>query len=232
MALQNHYPLIRHWKDVYDMVKEVDSPWLKICLDLPMMTRFDADFVRQAALTVGNLQVHSHFGGEFTRDASGQVRQRPFDFEKPVPDYAQFLSFMREIGYDGYFTYELCHPFLNDRHQLRGLGDVDEQASLAREFQRPAGARVAADWARRKSGPVIRKLTAEFDRMREGVTGPLLTRFNGKLTPEEKQAVEYAFRLFQNQLLHGPIAALHESSAEAGHGTLLDALKKMFRLGE
>ena len=134
MALQNHYPLIRHWKDVYDMVKEVDSPWLKICLDLPMMTRFDADFVRQAALTVGNLQVHSHFGGEFTRDASGQVRQRPFDFEKPVPDYAQFLSFMREIGYEGYFTYELCHPFIDDRHKLRGLSDVDEQAKMAREF--------------------------------------------------------------------------------------------------
>ena len=51
-----------------------------------------------------------------------------------MPDYAQFLSFMREIGYDGYFTYELCHPFLNDRHELRGLADVDEQASLAREF--------------------------------------------------------------------------------------------------
>ncbi|HEY2785278.1 MAG TPA: glutamyl-tRNA reductase [Fimbriiglobus sp.] len=115
----------------------------------------------------------------------------------------------------------------------------DETLAERRRHLAPAEAIVdhavrafAADWARRKSGPVIRKLTAEFDRVREGVTGPLLTRFNGKLTPEEKQAVEYAFRLFQNQLLHGPIAALHESSAEAGHGTLLDALKKMFRLGE
>ena len=89
--MQNHYPLIRHWKDVYDMVREVDSPWLKVCLDLPMMTRFDADFVLQAALTVGNLQVHSHFGGEFTRDASGECTSA-FDFEKPLPDYAQFLT--------------------------------------------------------------------------------------------------------------------------------------------
>lgn len=89
-----------------------------------------------------------------------------------------------------------------------------------------------ADWARRRNGPVIRKLTAEFDRVREGITTPLLARFNGKMSPEDKQAVEYAFRLFQNQLLHGPIAALHESSAEAGHGSFLDALKKMFRLGE
>jgi glutamyl-tRNA reductase len=91
----------------------------------------------------------------------------------------------------------------------------------------------AADWARRENGPVIRRLTAEFDRVREGVTRPLLTRFNGKLTPEERQALEYAFRLFQNQLLHGPIAALHESSAAPeGHGSLREALKKLFRLGE
>src|SRR5262249_49465554 len=130
----NHYPLIRHWKDVYDMVREVDSPWLKICLDLPMMTRFDPEFVRQAALTVGALQVHSHFGGEFARAADGKVVQHPFEFAKPLPDYGQFLRLMREIGYDGYLCYELCHPFMNDRHELRGLDAVDEQARLAREF--------------------------------------------------------------------------------------------------
>jgi sugar phosphate isomerase/epimerase len=134
MALQNHYPLIRHWKDVYDMVREVDSPWLKICLDLPMMTRFDPDFVRQAALTVGALQVHSHFGGEFTRTSDGRAKLHPYEFEKPLPDYGQFVQLMREIGYDGYLCYELCHPFLNDRHELRGLDAVDDQVRMAREF--------------------------------------------------------------------------------------------------
>jgi sugar phosphate isomerase/epimerase len=134
MALQNHEPLIRHWKDVYDMVREVDSPWLKVCLDLPMMTRFDEDFVRQAAQTVGALQVHSHFGGEFLRAADGRVRQNPYEFEKPLPDYGHFVKLMREIGYDGYLCYELCHPFLDERHEFRGLEAVDEQAKLAREF--------------------------------------------------------------------------------------------------
>jgi sugar phosphate isomerase/epimerase len=134
MALQNHYPLIRHWKDVYDMVREVDSPWLKICLDLPMMTRFEPEFVSQAAHTVGALQVHSHFGGEFSRSADGRAVQRAYEFDKPVPDYGHFLRQMREIGYDGYLCYELCHPFMNDRHELKGLDAVDEQARLAREF--------------------------------------------------------------------------------------------------
>ena len=115
----------------------------------------------------------------------------------------------------------------------------DETLSARKKHLAPAEAIVeaavaafAADWARRQNGPVIRRLTAEFDRVREGVTGPLLARFNGKLAPDEKQALEYAFKLFQNQLLHGPIAALSESTAEGSHGSLRDALKKLFRLGE
>jgi sugar phosphate isomerase/epimerase len=134
MALQNHAPLIRHWRDVYDLVREVDSPWLKVCLDLPMMIRFDPAWVREAALTVGSLQVHSHFGGEFRRDADGNVQLHPYVFDKPLPDYPSFVALMREIGYDGYFSYELCHPVLDERHRWLGLDYVDEQVRLARDF--------------------------------------------------------------------------------------------------
>ena len=52
------------------------------------------------------------------------------------------------------------------------------------------------------------------------------------LTPAELEYVEGAFRLFQSKLLHGPIAALQEAAEEGHHGTLLEALKKLFRLGE
>jgi sugar phosphate isomerase/epimerase len=134
MALQNHAPLIRHWKDCYDLVNEVNSPWLKICLDLPLMTSFDKEAVRQAALTVGSLQAHSHFGGEFTRDDKGRVVLRNLDLGKPLPDYAYFIALMREIGYDGYFCYELCHPVLSEAHEPLGLEYVDEQVKMAQEF--------------------------------------------------------------------------------------------------
>jgi sugar phosphate isomerase/epimerase len=134
MALQNHAPLIRHWKDCYDLVKEVDSSWLKVCLDLPIMTRLDAEWVRQAALTVGDLQVYSHFGGEFYRDDSGRIRLKDLKFGQPQPDYAQFLRLMKEIGYDGYFCYELCHPVLSEAHEPLGLDYVDEQVQLAQEY--------------------------------------------------------------------------------------------------
>ncbi len=76
MALQNHAPLIRAWKDTYDLVKEVNSPWLKVCLDLPIFEKQDKEYVANAVRTVGNLQVHSHYGGEYYRDANRAVKQK------------------------------------------------------------------------------------------------------------------------------------------------------------
>ena len=136
MALQNHKPLIRNWKDTYDLVKEVNSPWLKVCLDLPIFESFDKEYVANAVHTVGNLQVHSHFGGEYYRDDSGTVRQRVLDYNygKPLPDYAHYVGLMNEIGYDGYFTFELCHPVLNADHTRAGIDYVNDQVRLAREY--------------------------------------------------------------------------------------------------
>ena len=90
--------------------------------------------------------------------------------------------------------------------------------------------RFTEDWNRRRSGPVIGQLTAEVDKLRSEVVTPLLTKLNGKLSPEEKKSVEYAFRLFQSKLLHGPIAALQEASREGHSSTMLEAIKKLFRL--
>lgn len=134
MALQNHAPLIRHWQDCYDLVREVNSPWLKVCLDLPIMSSYAPEWVRQAALTVGPLQVHSHFGGEFYRDQEGQVQPKQLSLGRSLPDYAHYIRLMKEIGYDGYFCYELCHPVLDDAHQPAGLAYVHEQAELAQEY--------------------------------------------------------------------------------------------------
>ncbi len=85
------------------------------------------------------------------------------------------------------------------------------------------------DWNRRKDGPVIGQLTAEVDKVRDLVLVPLLEKLNGKLTDADKAYIEGAFRLFQNKLLHGPIAALQEASRH-GHTGLREALMKLFGL--
>jgi len=136
MALQNHAPLIRTWKDTYDLVKEVNSPWLKICLDLPIFENLDKEYVANAARTVGKLQVHSHYGGEFYRDENRVVRQKAMSgrFGRPLPDYAHYMSLMNEISYSGWFTFELCHPVINDDHTPAGIEYVHDQVAMAREY--------------------------------------------------------------------------------------------------
>ena len=136
MVLQNHAPLIRGWRDTFNLVKEVNSQWLKICLDLPIFENLEKEYVANAVRTIGNLQVHSHFGGEYYRDSGGTVKPVVLDYYAggKIPDYEHYISLMREIGYDGYFTFELCHPVLHEDHTRAGIEFVHEQAKLAREY--------------------------------------------------------------------------------------------------
>ncbi|MFO0797914.1 MAG: glutamyl-tRNA reductase [Gemmataceae bacterium] len=113
----------------------------------------------------------------------------------------------------------------------------DQQLAERRRHLAPAEEIVAAevsaflaDWNRRKDGPVIGALTEEVNRIRDEVLGPLLGKLNGRLTAADKAAVEAAFRLMGNKMLHGPIAALKEASQE-GHGPgLREALMRLFGL--
>jgi len=136
MVLQNHAPLIRGWKDTLSLVKEVNSPWLKICLDLPIFENLEKEYVANAVRTIGNLQVHSHFGGEYYRDASGTIKPVVLDYYAggKIPDYSHYIGLMNEIGYNGWFTFELCHQVLNDDHTQAGIEYVHNQVKLAREY--------------------------------------------------------------------------------------------------
>jgi len=136
MALQNHAPLIRGWKDTLSLVKEVNSPWLKICLDLPIFENLEKEYVANAVRAVGNLQVHSHFGGEYYRDAGGTIKPVVLDYYAggKIPDYSHYIGLMNEIGYNGWFTFELCHQVLNDDHTVGGIEYVHNQVKLAREY--------------------------------------------------------------------------------------------------
>lgn len=128
LALQNHHPIIKTHHDVLRMVREVNSPHLKVSLDAPIMPDKSPEAVRQAALDVGSLQVLSHFGGEYERDAAGKVKGEDF--------YPHFVKAMREIGYQGYIGYELCHPLPKVGGQTVGIEYADKNAQLAAEFMR------------------------------------------------------------------------------------------------
>jgi glutamyl-tRNA reductase len=96
--------------------------------------------------------------------------------------------------------------------------------------------RFLSETKRRRHGPIIAQLTQDFEAKRQAVVAQLLDKLNGRLSAEDRAYIEGAFRLLQNQLLHGPISALAEEPHEAGEGsgghTLLEALRKLFRLQE
>ena len=128
MALQNHKPLTRHWLDAYELVREVNSPWLKLCWDIPT-DEWDDAWLRQGAATIGKATVHHHFGGDFFR-RDGRVV-----LDTLVPDkHPLFVKLLKEIGYDGYLCYEFCHPAVDARHRPAGIEQVHEQAALALEY--------------------------------------------------------------------------------------------------
>ncbi len=90
--------------------------------------------------------------------------------------------------------------------------------------------RFLSDWTRRRNGPVIARLTRDFEAKRAAIVNRLLARLNGKLTHADREEIEGAFQLLQNQFLHGPISALAKEAPEGGRHTLLEALGKLFRL--
>jgi sugar phosphate isomerase/epimerase len=140
LALQNHRPVIQDHQDVLRMVREVDSPALKVCLDAPLMPDRSRGAIHQAAQEVGPLQVLSHFGGEFERRPDGTIRG--FDIFDGVMRgdtnqyYRDFVHAMHTIGYQGYMSYELCHPLPVVDGQTVDISYAHRNAELAAEFMR------------------------------------------------------------------------------------------------
>jgi protein FrlC len=128
LALQNHAPVIWSYRDVLRMVKQVNSPNLKVSLDAPIMIDKSPENIRRAAEAVSDLQVLSHFGGEYDRDKNGKIKGAKF--------YTPFIQAMHEIGYSGYLSYELCHPLPKVNGQTVGIEFAEKNARLAAEFMR------------------------------------------------------------------------------------------------
>jgi glutamyl-tRNA reductase len=88
------------------------------------------------------------------------------------------------------------------------------------------------DWNRRKHGPVITRLTQDLEAKRIEIVAQLLAKLNGRLDEADRAQIEGAFRLLQSKFLHGPISALADEPHGESRHTLLEAIRKLFRLEE
>ncbi|HZT82770.1 MAG TPA: glutamyl-tRNA reductase [Gemmataceae bacterium] len=127
-----------------------------------------------------------------------------------------------------------CLFNIDDLHRIREatLAERGRHVGPAEAIVEQEARKFVKDWARRKHGPVIARLTQDLEAKRLAIVKQLMARLNGKLDEADKAYIEGAFRLMQSQFLHGPISALTEEphEATAGGHTLLDALRKLFRL--
>jgi glutamyl-tRNA reductase len=126
----------------------------------------------------------------------------------------------------------VCLFNIDDLQRIRERTLADRQKHIvpAEAIVEQEAKRFVAEWNRRRNGPVIAQLTADFDRKRREVVLQLLGKLNGRLSDTDRQTIEGAFRLLQNQFLHGPITAIGEATHEGGPA-LLEALRRLFRLG-
>jgi glutamyl-tRNA reductase len=126
----------------------------------------------------------------------------------------------------------VCLFNIDDLHRIREqvLAERLRHVGPAEAIVEHETARFLAEWTRRRSGPLITQLTDDFDRKRRVVLEQLLAKLDGRLTDADRKSVERAFRLLQNQFLHGPISAIGEASKQEGSPALMDAIRQLFRL--
>lgn len=82
---------------------------------------------------------------------------------------------------------------------------------------------------RRSSGATIAQLKQQADEVKQAELQRLMNKLN--LDSGQQQEIEQSFNRLVNKILHPPLKSLREDSGETHHG-LLDALKRLFQLGD
>lgn len=129
LALQNHPPVVKGYRDCLRMIREVGSPHLKMCFDARLEHDLDSAGIERALGEVGPLQALSHYGGEYDRGPGGiQVKGKE--------ECLAAIRGMTASGYRGYVGFELCHPLPVVNGKTVGIDFVDKNARLAAEYMK------------------------------------------------------------------------------------------------
>jgi len=87
------------------------------------------------------------------------------------------------------------------------------------------------DARRREGGATIAQLKQQAHQVKEVELERLKNRLDG-VTPEQMEQIEVAFHRLTNKILHPPLKSLQTDVSSERHGGLIDALKKLFQLGD
>ncbi len=129
LALANHPPVIKDYPDALRMVREVDSPNLKMSFEAPLMHVTDEASIRKAAFEVGTLQRMSRFGGDYARGPDGKISAAASDYQPSSEIYKYYVRAMLDIGDHSPIGFESCH--LSPSLEFK-----EKSARMAAEFMR------------------------------------------------------------------------------------------------
>ena len=136
IVVQNHSCIASDPDSLLDFVAEVNEKNVKVCLDAPFIVSHSRP-IRETVLKYRRLAVHTHLTDFIRRDRFRYVPET-VTHEKEgmdmiaVPlgrggiDYVEFIGALKEIGYDGVLSYEMCSP-------IAGGGSEDNLDKCARD---------------------------------------------------------------------------------------------------
>lgn len=122
LGIQNHSCIASDPDSFKDFITEINEPNAKVVLDAPYI---DNHFkpLRETVLKFKGMIAHTHLT-DFVRREKFKYVPETVTFEKnglemiAVPlgkggiDYAEFINALKEVGYDGCLSYEMCSPLV------------------------------------------------------------------------------------------------------------------------
>ena len=123
-------------------------------------------------------------------------------------------------------------------YSLDDLQKECERNRKSRQSQYPAALKIVdqetdlffADQRRRSSGSTIAQLRKQADESKKAELDRLMNKL-GDLPDDQRAEIEQSFNRLVNKILHPPLKSLRDDSTSES-GSLLDALKKLFQLGD
>jgi sugar phosphate isomerase/epimerase len=136
LAVQGHPPVVNCVQDLIELVDEVNMDNVKIGLDLPLFEKQDEAYITNTVHKIGKKMIHSHtLGVRLRYGPSGVI----YASEEVIPgdgieNWLPFFKACKEIGYEGYFAYEQCAPFLMPGHKKPTIAEIDRRQKVGFDF--------------------------------------------------------------------------------------------------
>lgn len=140
LAVQNHHDIGASHDMMYWLLKEVNLPNVMAAFDAwsPTLQGLSREEMRAAVLKMKPFIVHTtvadyvrlpryRYEHNLTNFKQRDALIRAVPTGEGIIDYETFLKTLKEIGYQGYITYEMCEV-------LQGGGDIENLDNTAKKF--------------------------------------------------------------------------------------------------